>query len=314
MGGPSAHGDPPTDAEVHVAALDEAGRDARLMWTHFEPVHAVTYFHPRARAALRGGRAAGLLAGLLRRPGRAARARSSAAPVIASFFSFAPPRWPARCRRCGAWPAPRRRCVPGSPGRVQALAELTYELPESHLVEAADLLEAAAGAAGRRRPGARRGQRRAACAASTRWPGSGRPPPRCASTAATGTWPRWSPPAWTRSRRWPGGPRTDMSPRAQPAGRGWTERAVGRRRAAAGRAGLADPRREPHRRRPGRFRAVEDATDRAAAAPVAGAGRGSHRPAAGAAGTDRPRCRTVIPAKAPIGLPAQRSAAATQPQ
>ncbi|RQX53027.1 hypothetical protein DLJ57_09695, partial [Micromonospora chalcea] len=49
-GGTSVRGDLLTDAEVHVAALDGAGA-TRQMWTLYEPVHAVTYFHPRARAA-----------------------------------------------------------------------------------------------------------------------------------------------------------------------------------------------------------------------------------------------------------------------
>ena len=30
--------------------------DARLMWTLFEPIHAVTYFSPEALAALTAGR------------------------------------------------------------------------------------------------------------------------------------------------------------------------------------------------------------------------------------------------------------------
>lgn len=31
--------------------MDEAAGTARMMWTLFEPVHAVSYFTPEARAA-----------------------------------------------------------------------------------------------------------------------------------------------------------------------------------------------------------------------------------------------------------------------
>ena len=65
--------------------------------------------------------------------------------MIAAFFSFAP-RMVAR-----ALPSVWRLATPEEAlrarltGAVQALAEFTYELPEAHLVEAAELLETAAG-------------------------------------------------------------------------------------------------------------------------------------------------------------------------
>ncbi|MEU8014900.1 hypothetical protein AB0B74_02920 [Micromonospora parva] len=115
------------------------------MWAYFEPVHAVTYFHPRARAAFEAVGLRGYWRGYF--AGRAAPlGATEAAPVVAAFFSFAPPMvaraLPAVWRLATPQEALRARLT----GAVQALAELTYELPESHLVETADLLERAASA------------------------------------------------------------------------------------------------------------------------------------------------------------------------
>ncbi|MDG4778751.1 hypothetical protein O7614_03715 [Micromonospora sp. WMMD961] len=115
------------------------------MWAHFEPVHAVTYLHPRARAAYEAVGLRGYWRGYF--AGRAAPlGATEAAPVVAAFFNFAPPMvaraLPAVWRLATPPEALRARLT----GAVQALAELTYELPESHLAEAADLLERAASA------------------------------------------------------------------------------------------------------------------------------------------------------------------------
>ncbi|WP_091283096.1 SCO6745 family protein [Micromonospora haikouensis] len=116
------------------------------MWTHFEPVHTVTYFHPRARAAFEAVGLRGFWRGYF--AGRAAPLGAvEAAPVVAAFFSFAPPvvarAVPAVWQLVTPAEALRARLT----GAVQALAELAYELPERHLAEAAELLEEAAGAA-----------------------------------------------------------------------------------------------------------------------------------------------------------------------
>ncbi|MFI7434468.1 SCO6745 family protein [Micromonospora haikouensis] len=116
------------------------------MWTHFEPVHTVTYFHPRARAAFESVGLRGFWRGYF--AGRAAPLGAvEAAPVVAAFFSFAPPvvarAVPAVWQLVTPAEALRARLT----GAVQALAELAYELPERHLAEAAELLEEAAGAA-----------------------------------------------------------------------------------------------------------------------------------------------------------------------
>ncbi len=128
-----------------MAALDDPGL-ARLMWTHFEPVHTVTYFHPRARAAFEAVGLRGFWRGYF--AGRVAPLGAvEAAPVVAAFFSFAPPvvarAVPAVWQLVTPTEALRARLT----GAVQALAELAYELPERHLAEAAELLEGAAGAA-----------------------------------------------------------------------------------------------------------------------------------------------------------------------
>lgn len=61
----------------------------RAMWTLFEPVHAVTYFAPAARAAFEAVGLRGYWRGYF--GGRAAPfGPVGAAPVVASFFSFAP--------------------------------------------------------------------------------------------------------------------------------------------------------------------------------------------------------------------------------
>ncbi|MDG4816777.1 hypothetical protein O7628_14875 [Micromonospora sp. WMMD956] len=116
------------------------------MWTHFEPVHTVTYFHPRARAAFEAVGLRGFWRGYF--AGRVAPLGAvEAAPVVAAFFSFAPPvvarAVPAVWQLVTPAEALRARLT----GAVQALAELAYELPERHLAEAAELLEEAAGAA-----------------------------------------------------------------------------------------------------------------------------------------------------------------------
>src|ERR1700742_1508730 len=62
---------------------------ARRMWTLFEPVHAVTYFAPEARAAYEQAGLRGFWRGYF--AGRAAPlGAASAAVVAASFFNFAP--------------------------------------------------------------------------------------------------------------------------------------------------------------------------------------------------------------------------------
>ena len=69
--------------------MDDAMAAARRMWALFEPVHVVTYFTPEGRAAFEEAGLRGFWRGYF--AGRAAPlSPTGAAPVIASFFVFAP--------------------------------------------------------------------------------------------------------------------------------------------------------------------------------------------------------------------------------
>ncbi len=66
-----------------------ASQVARRMWTLFEPIHAVTYFAAEARAAFEAAGVRGFWRGYF--AGRSAPlGRVTAAPVTASFYTFAP--------------------------------------------------------------------------------------------------------------------------------------------------------------------------------------------------------------------------------
>jgi hypothetical protein len=69
--------------------MDEAAGTARLMWTLFEPVHAVLYFTPEARSVFEQAGLRGFWRGYF--AGRTAPlGMTSAAVAGASFFNFAP--------------------------------------------------------------------------------------------------------------------------------------------------------------------------------------------------------------------------------
>ena len=69
--------------------MADAARTARSMWTLFEPIHAVTYFAPQARAAFERAGLRGFWRGYF--AGRAAPlGPASAAVVTASFFNLSP--------------------------------------------------------------------------------------------------------------------------------------------------------------------------------------------------------------------------------
>src|SRR3954466_15196382 len=114
---------------------------ARQMWSLYEPIHVVTYFTPEARAAYEAAGLRGFWRGYF--AGRAApRGPIDAAPVVASFFSFAPQ----MVER--ALPDIWTRISPEDALRVRAegaVAALRTLLPDADEVmpEIADLLEAA---------------------------------------------------------------------------------------------------------------------------------------------------------------------------
>jgi hypothetical protein len=69
--------------------MDERLRTARRIWTLVEPVHAVTYFSPEAKSAFEDAGLRGFWRGYF--AGRSAPLGAvTAAPVIASFYNFAP--------------------------------------------------------------------------------------------------------------------------------------------------------------------------------------------------------------------------------
>ncbi|MGK5671447.1 SCO6745 family protein [Micromonospora sp. URMC 106] len=273
------------------------------MWTHFEPVHAVTYFHPRARTAFEAVGLRGFWRGYF--AGRAAPLGPvDAAPVVASFFNFAPHTvaraLPAVWRLATPQEALRARLT----GAVQALAELTYELPESHLVEAADLLEAAAAEV---EPAGR-----VLGAANAALPRGEYPLARLWQAATTLREHRGDghvgalvaadlDPVETLAWRVAVG-----MPQLNLLGRGWTEEQWAAARARLAERGWLTAGGEATERGRARFEAIEDATDAAAARPWRTLGRER---------ADRLRellepiavaAHSVIPEGNPIGLPALR--------
>ncbi|MET7875955.1 SCO6745 family protein [Micromonospora sp. DT68] len=270
------------------------------MWTHFEAVHAVTYFHPRARAAYEAVGLRGYWRGYF--AGRSAPlGATEAAPVIAAFFTFAPPMvsraLPSVWRLATPTEALRARLT----GAVQALAELTYELPEAHLMETADLLEEAAtaaqtagrvlGAANAALPIGEYPLARIWQAATTlrEHRGDG----HVAALVAAGLDPVETL-AWKVA--------VGMSP-VNLLGRGWTEEQWHAACERLTQRGWLTPGGTATEQSRADFQAVEDATDRAAEHPWS---------ALGVDRTDRLRellepiarsCHTLIPSDSPIGLP-----------
>ncbi|MFV2101903.1 SCO6745 family protein [Micromonospora sp. LOL_024] len=270
------------------------------MWTHFEPVHAVTYFHPRARAAHEAVGLRGYWRGYF--AGRAAPLGATGpAPVIAAFYSFAPHMVTRALPGVWQLAAPEEALRSRLTGAVQALAELTYELPERHLTEAADLLEAAGdgieiagrvlGAANAALPHGEYPLARLWQAATTlrEHRGDG----HVAALVAADLDPVEAL-AWRVA--------VDMSP-ANLLGRGWSEQEWAQARERLAGRGWLTAGGEPTDRGRAGFQAVEKSTDTTAARPWTALGadrtqrlRDLLHPIARAA-------HTVIPPGSPIGLP-----------
>ena len=124
--------------------METAAQVARRMWTLFEPVHGVTYFAPEARAAFEDAGLRGFWRGYF--AGRAAPLGAvAAAPVTASFYTFAPP-MVSRALPAG-WQliSPSRALEVRAAGAVAALGRVLSGLAVDDSVSvAADLLAAAA--------------------------------------------------------------------------------------------------------------------------------------------------------------------------
>lgn len=121
------------------------GTDVRRLWQLYEPLHAVTYFAPEARAAFEGAGLRGFWRGYF--AGRAAPLGAvTAAPVSALFFSFAPAMVARALPDVWQRMSPERALTARLDGAVAALRAVLPDEP-ARWAAAADLLEAAAQAA-----------------------------------------------------------------------------------------------------------------------------------------------------------------------
>lgn len=133
---------PPAPAPAQPTKEDALG-DARTMWTLFEPIHIVTYFDQRARDRYTAAGLRGFWRGYF--AGRAAPLGAvGAAPVIASFYSFAPSMVSRALPEVWSMVAPADVLVARAEGAVEALSGLLVATPVDAVAEAAGLLEAAA--------------------------------------------------------------------------------------------------------------------------------------------------------------------------
>ncbi len=118
---------------------------ARHLWQLYEPLHAVTYFAPEARAAFVGAGLRGFWRGYF--AGRAAPLGAvPAAPVTALFYSFAPAMVARALPDVWQRASPEQALAARLDGAVAALRAVLPHEPAQWAV-AADLLEAAAQAA-----------------------------------------------------------------------------------------------------------------------------------------------------------------------
>jgi hypothetical protein len=112
------------------------------MWTLFEPVHAVTYFAPEARAAFEAAGLRGFWRGYF--AGRAAPLGAiGPAPVVAAFFGFAPAMVTRAIPDVWSRAAPDKTLVARTAGAVAALDRLLGGDHRDRVAEAVSLLDEA---------------------------------------------------------------------------------------------------------------------------------------------------------------------------
>jgi hypothetical protein len=110
------------------------------MWTRFEPIHAVTYFAPESRERFEAAGLRGFWRGYF--AGRAAPLGSvDAAPVVATFFSFAPAMVARAIPDVWSRAAPDAALTARMDGAVAALRRLWHDVDEQVIETTADLLE-----------------------------------------------------------------------------------------------------------------------------------------------------------------------------
>jgi hypothetical protein len=114
----------------------------RSLWHLFEPIHAVTYFSPQARAAFERAGLRGFWRGYF--AGRAAPLGPvPAAPVVAAFFSFAPHMVERALPDVWQRATPEAALAARVQGAAAALAAHGPLLAGAELAEAVELVEAA---------------------------------------------------------------------------------------------------------------------------------------------------------------------------
>jgi hypothetical protein len=286
-----------------------AARAARQMWTLFEPVHVVTYFAPEARAAFEDAGLRGFWRGYF--AGRAAPlGRAEAAPVTASFFTFAPPMVARALPAVWDLITPQDALAVRSAGAVTALRRLLGD-HTAGVAAAADLLVRAVGGLDCA------GRVLAAANAALPVTGDGEPVARL-----------WQAATLLREHRGDGHfaalvaagidgcealvlrSGQDLSREQLQPLRGWTDgewdQAAERlaSRGWLGEDGRLTPEGTAARQ------AVEDATDRAAARPWARLGAEATRELAGSLGPIAQACAAVLPFPNPVGVPAPAVGAA----
>ncbi|HEX6968819.1 MAG TPA: hypothetical protein VF174_08435 [Micromonosporaceae bacterium] len=271
------------------------------MWAHFEPVHAVTYFHPHSRAAYEAVGLRGYWRGYF--AGRAAPLGAvDAAPVIAAFFSFAPSMVTRALPAVWELAAPEQALQARLDGAVRALTELIDDQPDQRIAEAAELLEEAVahlepagrvlGAANAALPRPEQPLARLWQAATTlrEHRGDG----HIAALVAAGL-----DPVETLAFR----TSLDLDRRLVQPYRGWTDEQwqAGIDRLVA--RGWLSGNGQPTEHGIASFQAIEDATDRAAAGPWLAIGTDTTRRLRELLTPIARACRTVLPTGNPMGLP-----------
>ena len=230
---------------------------ARDLWVAVESVHAVTYFAPECRAALARRRAARLLVGLLRRPGRPARPRRPR-PGDRGLLQLPPGHGgPGRARRAGTTVAPETLCRVRAIAAAEALGEVCRV--ECPLRSAGRAAAPATGRGGLRRRGTGPGGGQPVALAPHRHRARDRrarrglaglhDPARAPRRRACGGAGRPRPQRRARRTCWPPGPRRSPS-RCCGTTEAGARRNGTRPTAALAARGLLHARRARHRRRP----------------------------------------------------------------
>lgn len=287
---------------------DPAGR-ARLMWTLFEPVHAVTYFAPQPRAHFEAAGLRGYWRGYF--AGRAAPLGPvGAAPVIAAFFGFAPAMVSRAIPDVWTRADPERTLAARLDGAVAALGQLLAAVPAGVVDEAAELLEHAAG---RLEPDGR-----VLGAANAALPRPAGTPGRLWQAATTlrehrgdGHNAAWVTAGWDGRTALAWRAALDLSRQALQANRGWTDQEWEQARQRLTDRGWLDGGGRPTPAGLDGYRWVERCTDEAAGAPWRELDHSTMDRLIEVLTPVSAACRAALPTGNPIGLPPQLRPAGT---